>query len=391
MFKVFISTGEVSGDHYGALISKSLLEIDPNITISGIGGKEMQNAGVKLISNIRDIEAMGAVEVISKIPRILGVLKKTVAYIKENRIDVFLPIDNPGFNFRVIKKISSSNTRVFYFIPPQVWAWRTKRVYFLKEHVDKLAVIFPFEKEFYSKFNIQTIYTGHPLAEAYNNKGPRLSSILDRYKMINDLDTPLNLALLPGSRESEIRALLPVMLQTHIALKKKYRAVISHIAVSPNSDPDYIERFIPCDLREEIKLYGNIDDVFHISDFAIIASGTATLQASLYPVPYVLLYKMHPFSFFLAKYFVKIKYIGIANIILDRLVAPEFIQGHAKSNLISSKICELIADTSQITAIIKSFHKIKKMLYNKNAMKKIAHDIQKFYLDGLDMEDSDIV
>lgn len=379
MKSVFISSGEVSGDHYGSAIASHLRELDPSVKIYGIGGKKMKEAGVNLLINIRDIEAIGFIEVLNKLPKLLKAIKKTVSFLKNNKIDIFIPVDNPGFNFRVIKGIRKSPIRVFYFIPPQIWAWRTKRVYFLKKNSHKIGVIFPFEKQFYSRFGIDPVYAGHPLAERYIGNKPDLESLQDKFTKINSNEIPLNLALLPGSRESEIISLLPIMLNTHNLLKRHYPGMRSHIPISPNVNPDLIKGFIRDESKDEILLYDDVDEVFGICDFAVIASGTATLQASLYPIPFIIVYRLQRFSYYIAKFFARLKYIGITNIILDDYVIPEFIQEDAKPDILSEEISGFLSHYEKIMTMMNSFIKLRKMLYNENSIASITAEIYKMF------------
>lgn len=340
----------------------------------------MEKEGAILIADIKDIEAMGAFEIISKIPKILSILKKTIRFIHENDIDIFIPIDNPGFNFRVIKKLSKIRTKVFYFIPPQIWAWRKKRAEFLKKYVNKLGVIFPFEVDFYKDYGINAIYCGHPLAENYPENIPLDEAVFkQRYKGIADGSECFNLGLMPGSRDSEIKSLLPVLIKTHIKLKERFHNLKSHIPVSPNSSFDIINSYIPDDISDEIILYDNVDDVFDICDFAIIASGTATLQASLYPIPFFIIYKMHSLSYILAKHFVLLKNIGISNIILNEEIAPEFIQGNADPDILSKRLMEYIDNYEIIYKMMEKFNILKKMLIKKDSMKNMTREIYNMF------------
>ncbi len=388
MKKVFISTGEVSGDHYGALLASGLKEIDPSITIYGIGGKEMQKSGVDTIFDIKDIEAMGFVEVLSKLTGIYRIIKETSRFIIRNDIDLFIPIDNPDFNFRVIKRLKGLRTKVFYYIPPQVWAWRKKRVFFLKRHVDKTGVIFPFEKDFYSKYGINAVYEGHPLAERYIEGNMDLDKLKDRFMKIKAKEIEFNLAILPGSRETEIDAILPVLIETHRYLKNTFPLIRSHIPVSPNVSREFIMPYIS-DIENDIILHDNVDEVFAFCDFALIASGTATLQACLYPIPYLLVYKMHKLSFIIAKFFAKLnkaKFIGICNIIADKLIIPEYIQGQASPEKLAEAVESFVSNFEKVKDMIGSFLNIRKTLYRKGSIRLISREIYSM-LDKGDISD----
>lgn len=379
MKSVFISCGEVSGDRYGAQIAENLINIDPDVKIYGIGGKAMLEAGVELIYNIRDIEAMGFVEVLRKLPVILKIINRVSAFIINNDIDVFAPIDNPDFNFRVIKKIKKSRTAIFYFIPPQIWAWRKNRVNFLKKQVDKMGVIFPFEAEFYAKYGIKAVFSGHPLAERYIGNEFSMDKFEKKYRKIISGETPFNLALLPGSRETEIKAMLPVLLSTHQRLKNHFPTIKSHIPVSPNVDHSLVEHYIK-ELADDIILHDDVDKAFKSCDFAVIASGTATLQASLYPIPFILVYKMHSLSFLIAKFFARLnktRFIGITNIILNNAVIPEYIQDEASPENLSEAVFELLADFESLKNMFESFRKLRNILYCKDSISSVSLNLYK--------------
>ncbi len=319
--KYYIIAGEASGDLHGSNLIKEIHKIDTFAKISCWGGNKMEKAGASLIKHYKDLAFMGFIEVVKNLPTIF----KNIAFCKKDIIafepDVLVLIDYPGFNMRIAKWAHNKNIKIAYYISPQIWAWREKRVHAIKRDVDKMLVILPFEKDFYKKFNYDVTYVGHPLAEV----------VADFKKEHATISKENIIALLPGSRQQEIMVKLPIML----SVAKHFPHYKFVVAKAPGlEDAFYTNMLQP---------YTNVDSVSNETYMlltkakaALVTSGTATLETALFAVPQIICYKGSKISYAIAKRLIKIKYIGLANLIMDKEVVKELIQDElTESNLVN--------------------------------------------------------
>ena len=314
--KLYVIAGEASGDLHGANLIKAFNSIQPRITWRGWGGDRMRAEGMQLHKHIEALAFMGFAEVVMNLKTILGNLKSCKDDIREFAPDAVIMIDYPGFNLRVAPYLKKLGIPVLYYISPQIWAWKSNRVHAIKKNVDQVYCILPFEKEFYSRYGMDVEYVGHPLLDELELKD--FSDEGYRSKII---------ALLPGSRKQEISKMLPVML----AMVKKFPDYQFKIAAAPSVDREFYAQFI--DSHQVEIVYGNTYGLLGISDAALVTSGTATLETALIGVPEVVCYSGNPISYIIARKVVKVKFISLVNLIMDREVVKELIQ--AKLNVIT--------------------------------------------------------
>lgn len=328
--KYYIIAGEASGDLHGSNLIKALHVKDPQATIQCWGGEAMEAAGATLRKHYKDLAFMGFVEVLFHLKTILRNLSFCKEDILQFQPDVLVLIDYPGFNMRIATWAKQQGIKVVYYISPQVWAWKEKRVHSLKASVDKLLVILPFEVDYFKQWNFEVDYVGHPLIEVITEakqkgKGTALST------------KPI-IALLPGSRKQEIAAKLPIMLSL-VPLFPVYQFVI---AQAPSMDADFYKTWMPA---EGVLLVPNRTyDIVQQASAAIVTSGTATLETALFGVPQLVCYKGNPISFWLAKRFVKIKFIALANLIMNRSIVPELIQDDLNTKNLQVHLQKLLMD-----------------------------------------------
>jgi lipid-A-disaccharide synthase len=309
--KYYIIAGEASGDLHGSNLIKEIHKLDTTAKICCWGGEKMEAAGASLIKHYRDLAFMGFIEVVKN----LSTIFKNIRFCKKD-IQAFLPdvlvlIDYPGFNMRIAKWAKEKNIKVVYYISPQIWAWKEKRVHAIKRDVDKMLVILPFEKDFYKKYNYEVDYVGHPLAE-----------VISDFKASHTHVQKENIvALLPGSRKQEILVKLPIML----SVAKHFPTYKFVVAKAPGLDNSFYD--------DILKPYNNVGSVSNETYLlltkakaALVTSGTATLETALFAVPEIICYKGSKISYEIAKRLVKIKFIGLANLIMDREVIKELIQ-----------------------------------------------------------------
>ena len=309
--RYYVLAGEASGDKQAALLCKAIFDHDPSAVIRGWGGEDMQHEGVVISKHYRDLAYMGFVEVVRHLPIILRNFKMAKKEITGFRPDALILVDYPGFNLRMAAWAHKRGLRIYYYISPQLWAWHTSRVHALKKAVRKIYVILPSEKSFYATYGVDAMYIGHPLAMAIQQK----ESIHIEIKSNQ-------IALLPGSRRHEVNLILPEMIRL-ASLMPAYQFVIVRVHHLPGSM--YTE-IIGTQNNVSISDH-NMSDVLRESKVAIVTSGTATLETALIGTLQVVVYKGNPFSYQIAKRLIKVPYISLVNLIADKQLVPELIQG----------------------------------------------------------------
>ena len=316
--KYYIIVGEASGDLHGSNLMKALLRKDDKADIRFWGGDLMLSVGGELVMHYKERQFMGFAEVILNLRKILGLIKFCKKDIESFLPDVIVFIDNSGFNLRIAKWAKQHNFKTHYYISPQVWASRAGRVENIKQDVDEMYVILPFEKEFYQKYDYDVHFVGHPLIDAIADR-PLVDET--KFRKEHQLSNLPVIALLPGSRKQEITKMLGVMLSL-VNNFKDYQFVI---AGAPSQDYDFYKRFIK---QENVSYIPNKTyDLLSISNAALVTSGTATLETALFKVPQVVCYKANAISYQIAKRIITLKYISLVNLIMDREVVTELIQG----------------------------------------------------------------
>lgn len=312
--KYYIIAGEASGDLHGSNLVKELKKLDQEANIRSWGGDLMQAAGAEVIKNYKELAFMGFIEVIKNLPAILNNLKFCKQDILQFQPDVLILIDYPGFNLRIAKWAKAQGLKVIYYISPQVWAWKESRVKLIRNVVDKMLVILPFEKEFYeTKWDFKVDYVGHPLVKVVDEFLSNNSSKKENEKPV--------IALLPGSRQQEVAAKLPIMLEASNGFPQ-YKFVI---AKASSLDDAFYDQF----LKGHQNVSSSKNDTYTLlstATAALVTSGTATLETALFGVPQVVCYKGSSVSYHIAKRLIKIKYISLVNLIMDREVVKELIQ-----------------------------------------------------------------
>ncbi|MDB5193430.1 MAG: lipid-A-disaccharide synthase [Segetibacter sp.] len=310
--KYYIIAGEASGDLHGSNLIKHLRQYDASANIRCWGGDLMQQQGATLVKHYKELAFMGFVEVVMNLRTILKNLKFCKEDILSFEPDVLVLIDYPGFNIRIAEWAKQQGLKIVYYISPQIWAWKEKRVHTIKKNVDKMLVILPFEQDFYKKWDYKVEYVGHPLVE-----------VIDEFKKEHPLQKHEEkvIALLPGSRKQEILKKLPIMLE----VSKAFPSYQFIVAKAPGQEDSFYEPFL-APYKNVSAVGGATYDLLNRSTAALVTSGTATLEAALFGVPEVVCYKGNPISYSIAKRVIKIKYISLVNLIMDKLVVTELIQ-----------------------------------------------------------------
>jgi lipid-A-disaccharide synthase len=358
--RYYIIAGEASGDLHGSNLIKALHRQDSKADIRCWGGDKMQAAGAELVKHYRDLAFMGFVEVVKHLPTIM----RNIAFCKEDVIsynpDVLVLIDYPGFNMRIAEWAKKQGIRIVYYISPQVWAWKEKRVEKLKRDVDKMLVILPFEEAFYAKWNFKVTYVGHPLTEVIEQ---------ELQKPAQSLSSKPVIALLPGSRRQEIENKLPVMLQ----MVDKFPSHQFVIAQAPAVDDELYRQLISG--KNVILTKDGTYNLLKQAKAALVTSGTATLETALFGVPQVVCYRGNPFSYWLAKKLVKVKYISLVNLIMDKPVVTELIQDDLNPEKLEQELRRLLGDEKQIAQVKDDYQSLWRRLAERNASGLAAKEI----------------
>ena len=341
--RIMVLTGEPSGDvHAGQLVSE-IKKLDPDIHFTGIGGPHLEHEKVDLFYPISKLSAMGITEVVVQFRQIMQAFDRFKKKLRQQRYDLLILVDYPGFNLKAAEYAKRNhNIPVLYFITPKVWAWKKSRLNRIKSFVDHAALILPFEEKIYKKAGIPATYVGNPLMDEYPD---HLTRAFQKQTKANH-SSQITIGLLPGSRRSEVNRLLPVMLKSADLIRQKQkgvRFVISNAGSVKKQDLEQILATGETDAGFEV-FQGPVRDIFSVSDLIIAASGTVTLEAALYGIPTILIYKMSYISFSIAKIFVELQYAGLANLIVDKEVMPELLQGDATPGRISRKVIRMLGE-----------------------------------------------
>jgi lipid-A-disaccharide synthase len=368
---VLIIAGEVSGDLHGASLIRELKKLDSSLKIFGIGGDKMQAEGMELIYHIDKMAFLGFVEVIKHLPFIKRVQRDVIDEVKKRKVRKVVLIDYPGFNLNLAKKLKhleiEPELKLIYYITPQVWAWGKGRVNKIKELFNKVLVVFPFEEKFFKSKNVNAEFVGHPLIQE-----------IDGYKFLTrdqldkkfDLDPAKEILLiLPGSRKQEVESIFPEAINAAHKLSEEFNLQIV-VACSSSIDEKVFYGLTNQKTFKVIKDYTY--DLLKHSKFGIVKSGTSTLEAGLMELPMVIIYKTSMLTYKIGKSLVKIKNIGMANIVLDEQVVPELIQNDANAENIYAETKNILSNNALLNQTKLKLRRIKEILGDKNAPQNAA-------------------
>ncbi|MBN1379430.1 MAG: lipid-A-disaccharide synthase [Gammaproteobacteria bacterium] len=365
---ILIVAGEASGDMHGAEIAKYLSATDSSIRCVGMGGQKMRDAGVELLYDSANIAVVGLWEVLTHWTDIKHALHTLEKYIVDSKPDLLLLIDYQEFNLRLAKFAKQHGTRVLFYISPQLWAWRRRRIKKFIARVDMMAVIFPFEVKYFEQAGIPVRYTGHPL----NNKVVATVEKPDALKKFNISTKHPVIGLLPGSRQSEIQRILPILLNTAKVLTNRIAGIqfllpVAHASLLPKIEVELA--------AADLNIQCCINDTYNAincCDAVIVASGTATLEVALLNIPMAIVYRVAPLSYAILRHLVSIPYIGLANIIAGKKVIQEFVQNDARPERIADEIQKLLDHREYRQQILANLREIKHKLGDSDGIKGIS-------------------
>ncbi len=366
MKKIMIIAGEASGDIHGAHLVRAMRALDPHLDFFGVGGNALRQAGVHLMVDNSQIAVVGISEALLKFKIILSALRIVKKGLNRLRPALLILIDFPDFNLHVATVAKKLGIPVMYYISPQVWAWRTGRVKKIKNLVDHMVVIFPFEVDFYKKSNVPVTFVGHPLLDS-------VTSETSRGKKKNLKGDSLLIGLLPGSRNGEITRHLPTMVQAADILSEQLPGIRFAIPVASTVDTTLVEAIVeggtssrPLILRDGLR------DVLDEAALVITASGTVTLEAAIAGTPMIIVYKVSPLSYWLGKRLIRVKHIGMANLVAERPIVPELIQHEASAENIASRVLQMLRDEKGLAEIRCQLRRVGQSLGTSGASKRTA-------------------
>lgn len=368
--KALIITGEISGDIYGYLLIKRIKELNSAFQFVGIGGPKMRSLGIEILFPAESLSLVG-IPSYSELKKYWFVYRKIESFLKKKKVDVVILVDFPGFNLKIAKLAKNLGYPVIYYIAPQAWAWNKKRIYTLKKYIDRLYVILPFEKDFFSSYGISTVYLGHPILDFIKTN---LSSSLfyEVYKI--DPSKPL-VSFFPGSREKEVIRHIPLFLKVYNNLKR----INPHIQGIMVKTQGLKESFLWEKTRNQIKVIENTQyEILKHSTVALLTSGTITLEAALFGIPAVVTYVLPSLVIFFAQKFIKVPYVSLPNLVLGKEVYPEILKEKNKIELITQKIKELLEDKNKREEIKRELENFKKIMGTPGASWRIAEDMIKY-------------
>lgn len=366
---ILISAGEASGEMYGAQLIEALHRLDPSIEFFGVGGDRMRAAGCDTVVDAKDLAVVGITEILSHLPKILGLYKHLIREADRRMPDLAIVIDSPAFNWRVARQMKRRGVPTVYYVAPQFWAWRQGRVRLIRDYVDKALVIFPFEEKFYRDRGVDAAFVGHPLAELPN---PTISR--EAYAAQFNLDPAKQwITLMPGSRVKEARMNLPTILESTVLLGDQYQYLLP---VAPTLDADFLSDLIRDSLlkiastlhqqgkREfyRVPLVTDALPALWHSRAGIVASGTATVEAAMMNTPFVMVYRVSPLTYLLGKPRVKVPRFAMVNLIAEEEVVPELVQTDFTAENVVAHLKELLPDGSARSRMLAGLARVKTLL-----------------------------
>lgn len=365
---VMIVAGEASADMHGAGLARALKKKRPDLAICGMGGEELAGAGVEILYDASLISVVGLVEVFSHLPHIRRAMKILKKRLEEGRPNLLILLDLPDFNLRLAAHAKKLGIPVLYYISPQIWAWRTGRVKKIARLVDRMAVILPFEQEFYRQHGMQVDFVGHPLVDSIKLHGNGQQAGTDTLS-----SGPIRLGIMPGSRRKELDALLAVFFDACKRLTARHAIDAVYLFCAPGVNPSAIQSRIPEDLKQRVQVIERDRyDFMRRCTAVLVASGTATLELALLNTPMVVAYRMAPLTYWFARRLVKVPYMSLVNLVAERQVVPELLQEKVSAEVLVAEILPLLSKSDERRRMLEGFALLRQKLGNRGASEKTA-------------------
>ncbi len=364
---LFVCAGEASGDIHGAELLSALKRLDPDVEAFGVGGPQMEAEGFESIVSISEFGQAGLVEVLAHLPRLLELFDKIAAEVEKRRPSAVVLIDFPDFNLRLARRLKRAGLRVVYYVSPQLWAWRKGRIRTIRETVDRMLVLFPFEESFYREAGVAVTWVGHPIVDA-------LASFRREPAPAGESTAP-TIALLPGSRRGEVRSLLPTMLETVPVMRKRMPGARFRLVLSPTlGESDYAPFLSSAEGVELVEPAGRYESI-RDCHAAIVASGTATLELALLGVPMVIGYRLHPLSYLVARALVDVPHVGLVNLVAGERIVPERIQSEFRPEILAADLAAVVVAGAERDRVISALARAAERLGSRGAGERAARAV----------------
>jgi len=373
--RLLLSCGEASGDLYAGALIRELRALDAGVSISGLGGPHFAAAGGRLIDDYRQIAVTGLTEAVAKIPRSLAAFRRLIRSAKHDRPDALVAIDFPDFNFRLARALKKVGVPVIYYISPQIWAWRPKRLETMRRIADRVLVIFPFEEEIYRNGGVPVEFVGHPLVDLAAPSASR-SDFLHAHGLSPTAPT---VAVLPGSRPNEVSRILPDLLGAARLIRAAVPEAQFVVARAPHLDDGLFAPKKGSDPGSDpfrlVIVESDTNTVLASADVALTASGTATVQAALHDTPMVIVYRLSPLTYRLGRRLVTIGMIGMVNLIAGEKIVPELVQDAFTPEAVAREAIELLTDPGRATRVKAGLARVRERLGGSGASRRAAQAI----------------
>jgi lipid-A-disaccharide synthase len=370
--KILIVCGEASGDLHAAELVKAIKDIYPSVRFTGLGGKKLKAEGVQLYYDLTKLAVIGFWEVLRHIKTFKKIFRRVLDEAAKDKPDLAVLVDYPGFNLRLAEKLHEMGIPVIYYISPQVWAWGKNRMKSIKKNIERMVVLFPFEEKLYKQNNMPVSFVGHPLLDVVKANEPR-SSFLAKQGLSPD---KLTISLLPGSREKEVKSLLPVMLKSCQEINEYFYGRAQFLILrSPTVKKELFDQAL-IGLKIPLKVISDATyDSIAASDFCLVCSGTATLETGILGTPMVILYKVNFLTWAFIRMMIKIPYIGLVNVVKERKVCEEFIQFQCNPKDICAYLIPVLQDKDRLSRLKLDLLDIRQKLGDAGASQKAARII----------------
>ncbi|KTD06448.1 lipid-A-disaccharide synthase [Legionella gratiana] len=358
--RIVIIAGEESGDIHASVLIRQLKAAYPNVAISGIGGKHMQEAGAELISDLARFGVTGLTAVIRHLKVIRQAFLAIKKHLNQQKPDLLILVDYPGFNLRLAKYAKLKlGIKILYYISPQIWAWKAKRIHLIKQCIDQMAVILPFEKPLYEKAQVPVNFVGHPLVEKISSAVNNTQIQRKALKLPSDSQI---IALLPGSRTNEIEHHMPILRDTALLLQERYPNLCFVIPIANTINPEKIKHYFSNTHLSIRFVEGQALNCMAAADFVIVSSGTASLECALLEKPMCIIYRSSLLNYVLAMKFIKVKFLGLCNLLANRMIVPEFLQYDCNAHELTRYIDRFYNDPEQPQKMLTQLTKVKQSL-----------------------------
>ncbi|KTD16098.1 lipid-A-disaccharide synthase [Legionella jordanis] len=362
--RIVIVAGEASGDLHASNLVRELLAWDKNLEITGIGGRHMEEAGVKLLSDLARFGVTGLIEVFRHLRVIKQAFRAIQMHLRETKPDLLILVDYPGFNLRLAKFAKQElGIKILYYISPQIWAWKANRIKTIQANIDRMAVILPFEKEIYQNAGVAVTFVGHPLLDKIQD----CSNIELARAALNLPKDKRLVALLPGSRIHEIEKHMPVLIETIEILNQQHQGLHFAIPIANSLQPEFVKSYFKDKQLNVSFIVGQAKEVVACCDCAVVASGTASLECALQEKPMCIIYKGSWFSYYLAMKLIRVKYLGLCNLLTRQMIVPELLQYDCNSKELSQTLNELLTNEETTHRMLERLQRLKFSLSSEQA------------------------